>query len=270
MKEEILVLVKTYPTFSKKYFELVCTAGINKQGEWRRIYPVPFRSLDEEEQYKKYQWIEVDLEKSTDDSRPESRKLQGEINVLDFLPTDNYWIARKEALESIRVYENLDEIIEKAKVKNELSLCRFKPTKILELKVKEVEEREWSENIRQAVERANRQKSLFKDMDRQIKLAKKLPYKFSYSFVDDVGRESTLMISDWEIGQLYWNCLKDANNNEKIACQKVREKYEGFLTKNDITLFLGTTWEYHKRSPNPFIIIGVFYPLKTNQPDLMS
>ncbi len=47
MKQEILILAKTYPTFSQKYFELVCTAGINTQGEWRRIYPIPFRELPE-------------------------------------------------------------------------------------------------------------------------------------------------------------------------------------------------------------------------------
>lgn len=51
MKEELLILVKTYPTLSKKYFELVCTAGINKNGEWRRIYPIPFRQLSDLEKY---------------------------------------------------------------------------------------------------------------------------------------------------------------------------------------------------------------------------
>ena len=32
MTEKILILVKTYPTFSQTYFELVCTAGINEKG----------------------------------------------------------------------------------------------------------------------------------------------------------------------------------------------------------------------------------------------
>ena len=44
--ERILITVKTYPTLSKKYAELVCTAGVNETGEWRRIYPVPFRQLN--------------------------------------------------------------------------------------------------------------------------------------------------------------------------------------------------------------------------------
>ena len=51
--EKVLILVKTYPSFSKRYFELVCTAGINEQGEWRRIYPIQFRELDDLKQYKK-------------------------------------------------------------------------------------------------------------------------------------------------------------------------------------------------------------------------
>jgi len=32
-----------------------------------------------------------------------------------------------------------------------------------------------------------------------------------------------------------------------------------FATK-DLYLFLGTTREFHGRAPNPFVIIGVFYP----------
>jgi len=42
----ILSHVKTYPTLSKKYDELVCTAGILDNGSWARIYPLPFRKLD--------------------------------------------------------------------------------------------------------------------------------------------------------------------------------------------------------------------------------
>ncbi len=73
-----------------------------------------------------------------------------------------------------------------------------------------------------------------------------------------------MMIEDWEIGQLYWNCLRTADGNEQITLQKVREKYfDTFCSKNDIYLFLGTTLQYHRRRMNnPFVIIGVFYPPK--------
>jgi hypothetical protein len=79
----------------------------------------------------------------------------------------------------------------------------------------------------------------------------KVPYKFYYKFVDDSGKFSRLMIEDWEIGQLFWNCLRDA--------------------ENDLYFFLGTTMEWHRRrSNNPFVIIGVFYPMKESQSSLFN
>ena len=57
-KERVLITVKTYPTLSRKYGETVCTAGVRHDGSWLRIYPVPFRRLDEAEQYRKFDWVE--------------------------------------------------------------------------------------------------------------------------------------------------------------------------------------------------------------------
>jgi hypothetical protein len=78
------------------------------------------------------------------------------------------------------------------------------------------------------------------------------------------------MIEDWEIGALFWNCLKAAEGDEAIALKKVREKYEReFLNEKDLYLFLGTTREWHmRRGKNPFVIIGVFYPKIETQTEL--
>ncbi|MDD3690961.1 MAG: hypothetical protein PHO77_02630 [Bacteroidales bacterium] len=43
--KKVLISVKTYPTLSTKYDELVCTAGFLEDGSWIRIFPVPFRTL---------------------------------------------------------------------------------------------------------------------------------------------------------------------------------------------------------------------------------
>jgi len=48
--KKVLITVKTYPTISGKYDELVCTAGFTKEGEWIRIYPIPFRKKSYGEQ----------------------------------------------------------------------------------------------------------------------------------------------------------------------------------------------------------------------------
>ncbi|WP_374467043.1 hypothetical protein, partial [Ferrovibrio sp.] len=71
-KEKILITVKTYPVISESYTELACTAGFREDGSWIRLYPIPFRLLDQDQRYEKYQWIEADIGKSTKDTRPES------------------------------------------------------------------------------------------------------------------------------------------------------------------------------------------------------
>jgi hypothetical protein len=94
----------------------------------------------------------------------------------------------------------------------------------------------------------------------EFKVVPKVPYKFSYKLEDDSGRQSTMMIEDWEIGMLYFNCLKTAKGYEGVAIYKVKEKYFDYFITRDLHFFLGTTKQFHNVAPNPFIIIGAFYP----------
>jgi hypothetical protein len=78
------------------------------------------------------------------------------------------------------------------------------------------------------------------------------------------------MIEDWEIDALFWNCLFRADGDEEVAKQLVRQKYfDEFIEQKDLYFFIGTTLRYHNVSPNPFVIIGVFYPPKTSQLTLL-
>jgi len=269
MREKILITVKTYPILSQKYAELVCTAGVNESGEWRRIYPVRFRSLFDEQKYKKYQWIEANIEKSRTDHRPESFKIIGNDSLKTLgepLSTKDKWIARHEAfLDKVQTYNDLNIIIEGAH-QNNLSLAVFQPTEWLEFKYEEVE-RDWDPKKLAKLETEKRQYDFFKDEEtlaNELSVVKKLPYKFSYRFNDIQGKESTLMIEDWEIGALYWNCLRSSKGDEAEAVSKVKMKYwDEFIVskKYSPSLILGTTLEYHnKRVLNPFVIIGVLAP----------
>ena len=274
-RRKVFITVKTYPTLSKKYDELVCTAGILDDGKWVRIYPLPFRKLDYDKKYKKYQWIELSLVKNTSDIRPESYKVvdSENINIGEIVDTQHNWRERKAIIfDKNKIYTNRTELIKKAK-NNELSLAIFQPQKIIDFLVKEVE-REWDADSLIHLKEQAKQISLFDirsetEVEAEFSRVDKLPYKFWYEFVDDEGKKSRLMIEDWEIGMLYWNCLEKSNNDEKIAIQKVREKYFGEFLKKDIYLFLGTTHKYHQRSKNPFVIIGVFYPPIDNQLSLL-
>ena len=73
--ERILILAKTYPSPSAQYIETSCVAGITERGEMRRLYPIPFRLIEDQQQFRKWQWVEMRVEKATHDHRPESHRV---------------------------------------------------------------------------------------------------------------------------------------------------------------------------------------------------
>ncbi|RMD84560.1 MAG: hypothetical protein D6820_00940 [Lentisphaerae bacterium] len=260
-RERILVTVKTYPTLSRKYGETVCTAGVREDGSWVRIYPVPFRRLDEKQQYSKFDWLECDLHPSKKDPRPETFHPSdiSQLRPVDHIGTENKWRERRRILlETTPVYTNLQRLIDGAKT-NKMSLAVFKPKRVLGFSWEE-EERDWEPTRLEQMRRQSNQGLLFEEeaWRKTFKVIPKLPYSFSYEFEDDEGKRSKLQILDWEIGALYWKCLRKAEKNEEEALEKVRIKYEDQFLERDIHLFLGTTQQFHFVAPNPWVIIGVF------------
>jgi hypothetical protein len=74
-KTRMLIWGKTYPEFSAKYYETVCTGAVHgESGRLIRIYPVTLRYLDS--QFKTYQWIDARIERNASGARPESFKIK--------------------------------------------------------------------------------------------------------------------------------------------------------------------------------------------------
>jgi hypothetical protein len=264
----VLITVKAYPKPSGKYEELVCTAGLLDGEHWIRIYPVPFRLLDDGSKYPKYAWIEMDLVRRKEkDFRPESfrpkRGIHEDIRVLDQISTRDSWRDRRTIVLK-NVYDSMEKLISDAYSKPPVSLATLRPTEVVDVIVERAG-REWPEHW----QRFLIENDLFEPRDGGTKRPiKKVPYSFSYKFRTTDGKTRQLQIEDWELGALYWNCLKAAAGDEDRAVIQVREKYKS-LALGDIHFFLGTTLQYHqRRAPNPFIIIGVFYPPKLLQKQL--
>lgn len=268
--ERILITVKTYPTLSAKYGELVCTAGLREDGSWIRIYPVPFRQLEAYQKFHKYSFIEAEVYRNTRDARPESHKVNIDTFSLtgEELSTYDNWRQRREwVLGRGNVHTNLTELIE-ANKQGDLSLATFKPAKILKFKP-QPDKAEWDDKKLGAIDALAKQGDLFSGWKSQdlARLVRKLPWKFSYTIEDDAGKQSTMMIEDWEIGELYWNCLRNSSSPDE-AVEKVHDKYFTYFSGRDIYLYLGTTKKYDRWASNPFVIIGVFYPPIVNQVEL--
>ena len=282
-KERVLITVKTYPVLSAKYAELVCTAGINQDGEWRRLYPIQFRQLADEKKYRKYQWIEAELGSADQgpkpDKRPESRKVvQDSIQLIgEPLTTGKRdWAERRrEFIDKVEIHEDLVALTEKAK-NNEISLALFKPTEWIGFAPKRSSRIDWNPDVIKRIENMEKQQNLFKSEDqlrKDFNRVPKLPYDFQYSFRDSTGKKFNRMITDWEIGALYSRYSKRTNNGESEALEKVKQKYwDEFICSGKYSplLILGTVEEHQRRKlHNQFLIIGVV-PLPMEKPNLFQ
>ncbi|WP_114377545.1 hypothetical protein [Elioraea thermophila] len=68
---------------AQRHGETVCCAGIDPNGNWIRLYPVSFRSLDEGKKFARWDRIRFRWLLPQDDRRPESRRVdQNSVRVL--------------------------------------------------------------------------------------------------------------------------------------------------------------------------------------------
>jgi hypothetical protein len=248
-RKRVLVTVKTYPTPAKKGIEVSCTAGITKDRKWIRLFPLPFRFLRGEKQFKKYQWIEVAVTKASD-PRPDSWVVDlGSIKVLgNPIPTFGGWQARKAIVLPL-LAPSLCHLV-KTREKTGATLGIFKPKEIMELIIEPEEPATWTEQQLSILS----QESMF---DRKpSKILEKIPYKFIYLFkCDDPDcRGHRLSVVDWEVAQAYRSWRECYSNQWE---RPFRQRFETeMIHKRDTHFYVGTL----RAHPDSWIIIGLFYP----------
>lgn len=247
--KKVLIVVKTYPTPARKGVEVSCTAGITEDGKWVRLFPLPFRFLQSEKQFKKYQWIEVAMMKASD-PRPDSYIVDlDSIKVLGApLPTSDGWQARKDIVLPL-LAPSLCHLVRTRK-ETGATLGIFKPKEIRGLTIEPEEPPTWTEQELAILS----QESMF---DRKpFKLLEKIPYRFIYSFTCDDSdcRGHRLSVADWEVGQAYRSWRQRYGNRWE---QPLRQKFEeAMIHKYDTHFYVGTL----RAHPDRWIIVGLFYP----------
>ncbi|MCQ2976302.1 MAG: hypothetical protein MJ211_15990 [Bacteroidales bacterium] len=271
---KVLITVMTYPTLSEKHFETVCTAGFREDGSWIRIFPVPHRLLPDIGKYSKWQWIEADLEQNPNhDDRPESFHIKN-IDSLKLLERIDIkgkpdWGLRQNWVNKNKViYKSMTELLSLTKA-NKISLAVLKPSRVVDVICEKEDMQSYFEKLnrlKQKYDANMSQLSLFEtqeERDYHFKFAEKIPYKFRYVFYTEGDEKPRkLMIEDWEIGQLYRNNINSGKSEEE-ACNIVKDKYLKLANENNIHFFMGTSYQWQKKNaPDPYLIIGVFFPPK--------
>jgi hypothetical protein len=256
-KLKVLITVKTYPIPSKKYDELVCTAGVTETGDFVRLYPINFRELPFDRQYQKYQWIELLAEKHTGrDVRKESYRPDCDsIQVLgDPISTGRGTWAERARYVLAKKSRSMEDLYERQRA-DRTSLGIFKPRAVRDLIVTP-DSPEWPPRFLQEL----RQQRLFEYRSKTLEPPRKVPFKFQYQFECDDPRcrkNHRMMIEDWEVGRLYWRLVEEGRSGQDAA-EGVRNKFLNELCgrDRDTHFFVGTILAY----PKTWVVIGVFYP----------
>jgi hypothetical protein len=249
--KKALIVVRTYPIPAKSGVEVSCTAAITDDGKWLRLYPVPYRFLDYDKRFRKYQWIEVEVIKASD-SRLESYNPNiHSIKILEEpLPTANEWVARKRIVFPLRAKSLCYLQRERAGNKHP-TLGIFRPKEIKQLRITQATPT-WTQGQLNMLH----QGSLFENKP-QIEL-EKIPYYFTYVFScdDDACKGHSLHCTDWEMGQSWRSWIREYGEDWEI---KFRQRYEiEMIERYDTHFYVGTT----QQRPHVWIIIGLFYPPK--------
>ncbi len=250
--QRILITVRTYPVPAWHGGEISCTAGISGAGKWIRLHPVPYRLIDKDQRFKKYQWIEVSLKKS-EDPRPESftPNLDDLRVVSDVLGTGNSWSDRRAVVTPHRDVSmcNLQRISSRLEGPT-LGFVRARQIRRLEI---EAADPNWREDQLARLS----QRSMF--VKSATEMLEKIPFKFSYHyFCDDSDCSGHAMgCNDWEMLQAYRRWSAEYGEKWESA---FRNRFEYEMSEiGDTHFFVGT----HSQYPKTWMIVGIWYPPKT-------
>lgn len=255
-RARLLVLCKTYPSPSAGYVETSCVAAMTEHGQLLRLYPVPFRLLQEDLQFRKWQWIEVDIAKTSKDRRPESRRIRADaLRCLgEPLSTHQDWVARRPYIDLLRKFHSFEEL-DQARQREGVTLGLLVRQEVVSLELAPAKQPDWS--LEDIAKLSTAQGDLFSEPDRQsLRQLEKLPYDFHYRYRSTDRPDADVQkhkIVDWEAGALYRNVRSRPAGDWQAA---FRAKYELELPSKDLMLLMGTI----HRFPDQWLIVSVIAP----------
>jgi len=267
--ENILVLAKTYPSPSAQYVETSCIAGVSEDGLMRRLFPVPFRLLQDGQQFKKWQWIAARVKKTANDHRPESHRIYVDtIQRGTVIDTRAAWGQRRLWLNKTPSFADF-ALLEQARKVSGTSLALLGPVQLVDLNIIPAKQPQWTDNERAKLIQAQMQEGLFSEDEAQSQIItlRKLPFDFYYQYLcitPEGAAQYRHKIVDWEVGALFWNCRKNYGSDWMVP---FRAKLLQDMKHKELSFLMGNI----HRFPHQWLIISLFYPPKpvpVEQPQL--
>lgn len=239
-EDEAYVLVKAAPRHSDTFGETVCCAGIDRNGQWVRLYPVSFRQLDDAQRFRRWDHIKFrwSSPKATKDTRVESRRVDHQsIQIIGSLrAADRNPLVTRIAVTSLA---------RESEAKRSLAL--LKP-EILEFRAIRRSASEVDEN-QATKDRLRAQSDLFGAS--ALIPTRTCPFRFEYIYRDDDGPH-TGTCQDWETEQTFMKRLRD-QASEQAALDWMARKFGEEYPRLGMALAMGT----HRYRLDQWLINGV-------------
>jgi hypothetical protein len=238
---------------------------MDQTGSLIRLFPVPFRLVAPDHQFKKWQWINTKVRKAKADHRPESHNiLVDTIKTGEEVSTKRDWEERRRLISHLHLFSSFQEIEAEQKAKG-TSLALLKPARVQKLEIVPVANPDWTDAELAKLIQEQKQGGLFDDDKPAIRTLRKLPYDFYYHYecLTAAGpMQQRHKIVDWEAGALFWACKQKHANNWEIA---FRDKMERRLPANDLMFLMGNIHRFQEQ----WLIISLIYPPHERQGTLL-
>lgn len=234
--DEAIIIVKAAPQLSGKHGETVCTAAVTRSRQWVRLYPIAFRTLQDAQQFRRWDLVRYTSQRPRDDRRVESHRLDHQsLTIGGTLPP-----RERYGLVAPMVVESLEE--ERAQGR---SLAFIRP-KISRFTVEKKPAAEL-EDERQKYQLAANQTDLF--LSPIIPYAP-CPYRFKYDYETKDGKR-TGTCQDWETEATFFNWQRQYSEEETIKRMKARWGEE--MPAKGLLFAMGT----HSQYPDTWLINGL-------------
>jgi len=244
-KRRACILVKAYPQPSQQYEETVCVAAVTEDHQLLRLYPIRFRHLAEKQRFSRFDWIEAEMTRATDDSRPESFRIK-EDTLQILMPGKKVALEDRVRLWKPCIAPSLTALLsEQETAQRSLGIIRPDVGSV-RFKFEQLDHA--NEEDQDTARSVYKQQSL---IEASLDPLPKPEYVFRYQFTS-AGTQHVMKLHDWEVEATYHKYKRRYGSPER-ALKKMLEFYEQLAVAKNLHLIMGNM---HKR-PYQFIVIGV-------------
>ncbi len=255
LEDECFILVKAQPHRSSRYYETVCCAGVTRTGQWRRIYPVPFRMLAPDSKFTRWDRITYKYTTPLDDPRRESQKVPPETIVCHE--------PMKKSERTRLITPLIKESFAEAEANND-SLALLRPSEFTFF---------WKKKSLARIE-IERQKHA--DLVNQLPLLdaarpkplEPAPYEFRMKWQSETGTTHQHICDDWESVATFKKWRHDYGETEALA--RLKSQYEENYQRLGVAFAFSThsRRNRHFSKRNQWLLVGVVRVNRSDQDDL--